>query len=135
MTSVAFRCEAVASDLRGSREVVLGAYCGRSPRLAARWLNARARKLAHLLDPAPESAHLRDAPLVAVQHAPCPQAELRAWAESHRAYEQVMAALAQGRPFLLTVRDYDAEYALRVHPTPGRRPSQVPAARQRPAFR
>lgn len=49
--AVAFRCEAVAQDLSGSREIMLGFYRGGSPRLAARWLRSTAQHLAALLAP------------------------------------------------------------------------------------
>ncbi|MFB8774997.1 hypothetical protein [Streptomyces broussonetiae] len=48
---VAFRCEAAAYDLSGSREVLLATYRGRSPRLAARWLRGSAHRFARLLSP------------------------------------------------------------------------------------
>jgi len=125
---IAFRCEATAHDLSGTREVLLAAYRGRSPRLAARWLRAEALRLARLLSPDPEAVFLRDASLTAAgPDVPRPDAELRAWADSEQAYEHALRALATGRPFLFTVTDYDARYSLRVYPLPTRRPAPLQA--------
>lgn len=120
---VAFWCEAIARDLSGCREVLLATYRGHSPRLAARWLRASARRYAWLLSPDFGALGLRDAPLVlARSEIPRPDVELRAWADSDRAYEQALRALAAGRVFVFTVTDYDARYCLRVYPLPTRRP-------------
>lgn len=120
---VAFRCEATAHDLSGSREVLLATYRGRSPRLAARWLRASAHRFARLLSPDGGALGLNDAPLVlAGSEVPRPDVELRAWAECDRAYEQALRALATGRAFVFTVADYDARYSFRVYPLPTRRP-------------
>ncbi|MGW0879034.1 hypothetical protein [Streptomyces sp. NPDC002671] len=126
---VAFRCEAIAHDLSGSREVLLATYRGRSARLAARWLRAEAHHLARLLSPDPGAPFLRDAPLTtAGPDVPHPGAELRAWADSDHAYEHALRSLATGRAFVFTVTDYDARYSLRVYPLPTRRqaPPQAP---------
>lgn len=124
---VAFRCEATANGLGDSREILLATYRGRSPRLAARWLRASALRLAALLDPAPEAAYLHSAPLVPTgPQVPRPDVELRALADSDRAYEQALRALAAGRPVVFTVTDYDARYSLRVYPLPTRRPAPAP---------
>jgi hypothetical protein len=120
---VAFRCEATAQDLSGSREVLLATYRGRSPRLAARWLRASAYRFSRLLSQDLGSASLGNAPLILVgPESPRPDVELRAWANSDRAYEQALRALAAGHVFAFTVTDYDARYALRVYPLPTRRP-------------
>lgn len=128
---VAFRCEATAHDLSGSREVLLAIYWGRSPRLAARWLRASAHRFARLLSPDVGALSLRGAPLLlAGPEVPRPDVELRAWADSDAAYEQALRALAGGRVFVFTVTDYDARYCLRVYPLPTRRPR----LRQHPAL-
>ncbi|CAK7287192.1 conserved hypothetical protein [Streptomyces misionensis JCM 4497] len=120
---IAFRCEATAHDLGGSREILLATYLGRSPRLAARWLRAEAHHLARLLSPASDALYLRDAPLtVAGPDLPRPDAALRAWAGDERAYEYVLRSLATGRAFVFTVTDSDARYSLHVYPLPTRRP-------------
>lgn len=125
---VAFRCEATAHDLGGSREILLATYRGRSPRLAARWLRAFALRLAGLLDPTPEAAYLHSAPLIPTgPEAPRPDVGLRALANSDRAYEQALRTLAAGRPVAFTVTDYDARYSLRVYPLPTRRPAPAPS--------
>jgi hypothetical protein len=126
---LAFRCEATAHDLDGSREVLLATHRGRSPRLAGRWLRAEAHRLARLLSPDTEALTLRDAPLRATDpDTPRPDVELRAWAESDQAYEHALSALAKGRAYVFTVTDYDARYSLRVYPLAARRqaPGQVP---------
>lgn len=135
---LAFRCEATAHDLSGTREILLATYRGRSARLAARWLRAEAYRLARLLSPDPATLSLRDAPLItAGPDSPCPDAELRAWADSDHAYEHALRSLATGRAFVFTVTDYDARYSLRVYPLPTRRqaPPQAPVpARCPPHF-
>lgn len=119
---VAFRCEATAHDLSGSREVLLGTYRGRSPRLAARWLRTSAHRLSRLLSPDCRTMSLGDAPLVLTgPEVPRPDVELRAWAESDPAYEQALITLAAGRAFVFTVTDYYARYSLRVYPLLTRR--------------
>lgn len=125
----AFRCEATAYDLSGSREILLATYRGRSPRLSARWLRAEAHKLARLLSPAPGALFLRDAPVTAAgPDAPRPDAELRAWADDDGAYEHALRSLAAGQALMFTATDYDARYFLRAYPLPTRRPapSQAP---------
>ncbi|BCM68164.1 hypothetical protein EASAB2608_03498 [Streptomyces sp. EAS-AB2608] len=127
---IAFRCEATAHDLSGSREVLLATYHGRSPRLAARWLRAEAHRLARLLSPDPDARFLREAPLTAAGlDIPRPDAALRAWADDDRAYEHALRSLAAGRALTFTVTDYDARYSLRVYPLPTHRPTlpQAPA--------
>ncbi|WP_228034719.1 hypothetical protein, partial [Streptomyces spongiae] len=126
---IAFRCEATAHGLGGTREVLLATYRGRSPRLAARWLRAQAVHLARRLSLDPGAVFLRDAPLITTwPDVPRPDAELRAWAESDQAYEHALRTLAAGGAFMFAVTDYDARYALRVYPLPTRRqaPPQAP---------
>ncbi|MFC9910447.1 hypothetical protein [Streptomyces sp. NPDC127197] len=121
---IAFRCEATAHDLSGTREVLLATYRGRSPRLATRWLRAQALHLARLLSPDPGAVFFRDAPLITARpDVPRPDAELRGWAASDQAYEHAIRALAAGRAFVFEVTDYDARYSLRVYPLPTRRPA------------
>ncbi|MDO0913598.1 hypothetical protein QQM39_22975 [Streptomyces sp. DT2A-34] len=121
---IAFRCEATAHDLSGSREFLLATYRGRSPRLATRWLRAEAHRLAGLLSPAPDAVFLQDAPLTAAgPDVPRPDVDLRAWADDDRAYEYALRSLATGRAFVITVTDCDARYSLRVYPLPTRRPA------------
>ncbi|TGN74552.1 hypothetical protein E5083_20335 [Streptomyces bauhiniae] len=118
---IAFRCEATAHDLGGSREILLATYRGRSPRLAARWLRAEAHRLARLLSPALGALFLRDAPFTAAgPDVPRPDAELRAWADDERAYEHALRSLASGRALMFTATDYDARYSLRAYPLPTR---------------
>ncbi|MGM9332122.1 hypothetical protein [Streptomyces murinus] len=125
---IAFRCEATAHDLGGTREVLLATYRGRSPRLAARWLRAEALHLSRLLSPDPEAKFFRDAPLaIAGPEAPRPDAELRAWAAGDQAYEHALRALAAGRAFMFAVTDCDARYSLRVYPLLARRPTPARA--------
>ncbi|MFI1354918.1 hypothetical protein ACH4TV_15315 [Streptomyces sp. NPDC020898] len=65
---------------------------------------------------------LHDAPhILAGPEIPRPDAELRAWADSDRAYEQALRALAVGHVIVFTVTDYDARYSLCVYPLPSRR--------------
>ncbi|MBT2421304.1 hypothetical protein J7F01_35290 [Streptomyces sp. ISL-22] len=132
---IAFRCEAVAHDLSGTREVLLATYRGWSPRLAARWLRAEAFRLARLLSPHPGAKFLGNAPLTtAGPDVPRPDAELRAWASSDQAYEHALRTLAAGRAFIFTVMDYDARYSIRVYALPTRRPAppQAPVPARHP---
>lgn len=128
----AFRCEATAHDLSGSREILLATYRCRSPRLAARWLRAEAHKLARLLSPAPGAPFLRGAPFAAAgPDVPRPDAELRAWADDDGVYEHALRSLATSLPLMFTATDYDARYSLRAYPLSSRRP--VPSEAPVPA--
>jgi hypothetical protein len=126
--AVAFRCEVTAHDLSGSREVILAYYRAASPRLAARWMRAEARRLARLLAPEPRAPHLRSVLLVAAGPA-CmrPDVDLLAWASSDEQYERALRALSCGKDCFLTVTDSDARYCVRVYALATRKPSQSPA--------
>ncbi|GAA3237400.1 hypothetical protein GCM10010493_06160 [Streptomyces lavendulae subsp. grasserius] len=126
-TALAYRCEAVATDLQGSREVLLATYRATTPRLAARWVRAEALRLVRLLCPQPESPSLRNAPLVVVgDAAPRPDLALLGWTANDAEYERTISALGAGDCFLLGVNDYDARYTLNVYPLPTRNP--IPTA-------
>ncbi|SDL43624.1 hypothetical protein [Streptomyces indicus] len=136
-TTHTYRCEAVAHDLTGNREVILDTYRAATPRLAARWARQAARRYACLLAPAPTAPYLRSAPLVEAEpDGPRPDAALHAWADSAEQYEHALHTLAAGRAYAITATDYDARYALCVYPLPVRRPSPTPpparSARARP---
>ncbi|WP_206306830.1 hypothetical protein [Streptomyces sp. F001] len=123
---IGYRCEAVATPLDNPRrEIILGTYHARSPRLAARWLRREARCLARRLDPDPRAPWLYAAPLVPIGN-PRSADFLRAWASDAHRYANAIAKLAARVPYQLTVTDHDARYALIVAPAPIRRPAQFP---------
>ncbi|MGW1489763.1 hypothetical protein [Streptomyces sp. NPDC002402] len=114
---IAYQCEVVAHDLAGAREVLLGHYRARSPRLAARWLWSEAERLARLLAPLPSVPCLRNAPLFAVDpDCSRPDDELLAWTRDDRRFEQALRTLAACNPYAFAVTDYDAQYAFCAYP-------------------
>jgi hypothetical protein len=119
----AFRCEVIAQDLTGSREVMLAHYRAASPRLAARWMRAEAQRLARLLAPDPSAPHWQAAPLVTT-NLPClrPDNSLHAWANNGERYDYVLWALGSGNTYLLNVTDHDARYSVRAYALPASRP-------------
>lgn len=121
LPTASFACAVVACGRVGWREVVVSACgCG-SPRLAVRWLRSEARRLAGLLAPDPGSPFFGGGVLVPGEPGmPRPDIELRAWAGSEARYGSALAELAAGRPFVLSVVDCDAVYALRALPVPVR---------------
>ncbi|WP_229899599.1 hypothetical protein [Streptomyces capoamus] len=115
--------------MSGSREVILAYYRASSPRLAARWMRAEAQRLARLLAPAPTAPHFRSVLLVATgPTCPRPDDELLAWAGSDERYEHALRTLQAGKDYLLSVADYDAQYAVRVYVLPTQSPA--PAGRR-----
>lgn len=124
----AYRCEVIARNLTGTREVILAAYRAITPRLAARWARTTARRYAELLAPAPTAPYLDRAPLIeAGPGSPRPDVALHRWADSPEQYEAALRTLAEGRAYVIAVDDYDAWYELRVDPVPVHRPFPPPA--------
>ncbi|MFD7407777.1 hypothetical protein ACFV7R_35120 [Streptomyces sp. NPDC059866] len=123
---IGYRCEAVAIPLDNPRrEIILGAYNARSPRLAARWLRQEAQCLARRLDADPRAPWLYAAPLI-LGGDMRPADFLRAWAGDANRYANAIAKLAARVPYQLTVTDHDARYALIVAPALIRRAPQFP---------
>ncbi|WP_016908359.1 hypothetical protein [Streptomyces xiaopingdaonensis] len=121
---LAYRCEAIAQDLTGSCEVVLSTYRAMTPRLAAGWARHTARRYAGLLAPVPTAGYLLRAPLTeTAPDGPRPEVVLLGWADSVEHYEHALRTLVAGRPYVLTLTDYDAVYSLRLDPVPVRRPA------------
>lgn len=128
---LAFHCAATANDLSGAREVILATYPAPTPRLAVRWMQAEALRLARLLDPHPDGPYLGGAPVVPTGPAcPRPDAHLYAWAREPGRYEQALFTLATAEPYRVGVTDYDARYNLLAAPLlmpPKPPPPQSPA--------
>ncbi|GAA1666560.1 hypothetical protein GCM10009680_02650 [Streptomyces yatensis] len=114
---LAFHCAATAHDLSGAREVVLATYRAPTPRLAVRWMQAEALRLARLLDPHPGEPYLGRAPVVPTgPMCPRPHAYLYAWAREPGRYEQALFTLAAAESYRVSVADYDARYNLLAAP-------------------
>lgn len=114
---LAFHCVSTAHDLSGAREVILATYRAPTPRLAARWMQVEAQRLARLLDPRPGALYFGWAPLVPTgPTCPHPHAYLHAWAQEPGQYEQALLTLAAAEPYRISVTDYDARYNLLAAP-------------------
>lgn len=114
-----FVCEQLASAVTDDDALVcvLGHYRATSPRLAVRWLRHRTRRLADQLDP-PEPWP-GDAPLDVVPVAdPTAPDHLRQWSADPAAHERLMARLAVGHAFRLTVIEDDSRFAFTVDAFP-----------------
>lgn len=122
---VGYRCEALATPLDGKRAVVLAAHNARSPRLAARWLQAQAERLARRLDPDPFAPWLHSAPLVLTGDTHAADV-LRRWVRDPAKYADAIQKLAARVSYHLTITDSDARYSLIAAPVPVRRPQQFP---------
>ncbi|MGW8876404.1 hypothetical protein [Streptomyces mirabilis] len=123
--SIGYRCEALATPLDGKRAVVLAAHNVRSPRLAARWLQGQAERLARHLDPDPFAPWLHAAPLVLTGDTRAADV-LRTWVRDPVKYADAIQKLAARVSYNLTVTDSDARYSLIAAPVPIRRPPQFP---------
>lgn len=127
--SLAFHCSATAHGLSGTREVIFATYRAPTPRLAARWMQAEALRLARLFAPHPGEPYLGRAPVVPTgPTCPRPHACLYAWAQEPGQYEQALFTLAAAEPYRVSVTDYDARYNLLAAPLlMPPRPPQSPA--------
>jgi hypothetical protein len=117
-------CDVVAWPGDLSREIYLGGYWAKTPRLAVRWLRGQATRLTNALDPQPgvgwtrhgADGVLRRLPDVLPEGWPDPSHALRSWEEAEHAHEQTMASLLEERPFYLTTVDDSAYYLLSARP-------------------
>jgi len=115
--------------LDGKRTVVLAAYNARSPRLAARWMQGQADRLARRLDPDPFAPWLYAAPLVLTGDTSAADV-LRTWVREPTKYADVIHKLAARVPYQLTATDSDARYSLIAAPVPIRRVPPFPPPAQ-----
>ena len=122
---VGYRCEALATPLDDKRAVVLAVHNARSPRLAARWLQGQAERLARRLDLDPFAPWLHDAPVVLTGDTHSADV-LRTWVRDPAKYADAIQKLAAHVSYHLTVTDSDARYSLIAAPVPVRRPPQFP---------
>lgn len=110
-----------------------GASAG-TPRLAVRWLQTQADRLADLMDPQPWSMWVPMSPQgttplreVEADDRDVPE-ELRAWSNNHRAHEYAMGALSAGAHFRFVTGDSGTEIVLSARLVTAR----APGASQRP---
>lgn len=94
-----YRSEAVAAIPHG-HTYWLGSTSAPTPRLALRWLHARARDIADQLDP--------------------PAARpVRHWISDHQEHERALRQLVSGRPYTFTATEDSTRYILTASPTYG----------------
>ncbi|MEU9605085.1 hypothetical protein [Streptomyces sp. NPDC048057] len=92
-----FLCEAVAYCPHANRKFPLGSHAAATPRLALRWLHARAGDIIDQLDP----------PAAAVAHD---------WLADRAEHEWALELLAEGEPYDHIVREGKLRYLLSVLP-------------------
>ena len=92
-----YQCVANAFALQEGTAFLLGTYQATTPRLAIRWLRARAAQVIDQLDP--------------------PAAEpTYYWLADERYHEHALSALAEGQPFAYTIFDDGVRYVLSAQP-------------------
>ncbi|MGW5673812.1 hypothetical protein ACWEV4_01735 [Streptomyces sp. NPDC003860] len=92
-----FLCEAVAYCPHANRKFRLGSYTAGTPRLALRWLHARAGDIIDQLDP-PAAVVARD------------------WLDDQAEHERALGLLAGGEPYDRVVHEGELRYLLSVLP-------------------
>ncbi|GHC89456.1 hypothetical protein GCM10010349_77280 [Streptomyces flavofungini] len=121
---VAVWCECTigaARDNTAAREWVLDGYTAPSPRLAMRWFDVWAPRLANHIDPPLDIAWFEGPHKIGairvVEHERCdPATPLRAWPSDVELHDQALAALCEGAVFRLTVMDRHGCYSLSARP-------------------
>lgn len=131
----AYWCEVLAEgEVYGTRETVpfvLGTFQTISPKLALRWLQSEAERIADRLDPDPErSAWVK--PWMCVGTVPLPDcpAELRVWAETPEEHQAARDQLREGAPLCVVIPDGGCRYTLTIWPVtvpPPRSSTTLPA--------
>lgn len=92
-----YQCEATACPASQGMTFALGTHQARTPRLAMRWLRARARDVIDQLDP--------------------PTADpARHWLTDEHHHEHALSHLADGRAYVHTIHDEDVHYVLSARP-------------------
>lgn len=117
-------CDVIAWPQELSKEINLGGHLAKTPRLAVRWLQDQALRLARALDPQPgegwaqgeAAGALRLLPDRLPHDWPDPGLTLRTWHGDHQAHETGMEVLCRGQPFTLTAQDYSAYFMLSARP-------------------
>ncbi|WP_331719444.1 hypothetical protein [Streptomyces sp. NBC_01174] len=112
-------CEITAHSPDRMGHWLLATYGTSTPRLALRWLTARAGELADRLDPDPHEVTWADegAFRLSAPDGLDPSEHLRLWQADLVAHEHMMQALAVGSPVVLTVHDDAALYTLTAYRT------------------
>ncbi|MEV0012725.1 hypothetical protein [Streptomyces sp. NPDC047973] len=110
-------CEITAHSPDRMGQWLLATYGARTPRLALRWLTARAGELAAHLDPDPQEVTWAEesAFRLSALDGCDPGEQLRSWQADLVAHEHMMQALAVGSPIALTVHDDAALYTLTAY--------------------
>ncbi|EPH40323.1 hypothetical protein ABT390_13455 [Streptomyces aurantiacus] len=104
-----------------AREWLLDGYAAPSPRLAMRWFDVWAPRLADRIDPPLDAVWLEGPHKVGavrvVTHDPAdPVAPLRAWPYDIEEHEQALTALCDGTVYRLAVTDRHGCYSLSARP-------------------
>ncbi|MFE9612683.1 hypothetical protein [Streptomyces sp. NPDC006012] len=127
----AYWCEVLAEgEVYGTRETVpyvLGTFQTISPKLALRWLQGEAERIADRLDPAPErSAWVK--PWMQVGTVPVPDCptEFRFWIEDPDEHHAARVQLKDGAPLSVVIPDKGCRFTLTVWPVAVSRPESIP---------
>ncbi|MBW1596489.1 hypothetical protein [Streptomyces sp. JJ38] len=126
-----YLCSALALPVATGHEIVLGRHRAWTPRLALRWLQGQAGRLADALDPVPGHGPfpawvLRPVPT----DAPDPGGVIRAWLRDHQRQSEQLASLRAGDHVSVIARDAELLYALCAQPIP----AEVPRSRNSTAL-
>ncbi|MGW1819095.1 hypothetical protein ACWCQM_36730 [Streptomyces sp. NPDC002125] len=110
-------CEITAHSPDRMGQWLLATYGTSTPRLALRWLTARAGELAAHLDPDPQEVTWASERMfrLSAPDGRDPGEQLRAWQADLVAHEHMMQALAVGSPIAVTVYDDAALYTLTAY--------------------
>ncbi|MFD9563152.1 hypothetical protein [Streptomyces sp. NPDC059994] len=120
-TPAGYWCEVLAEgEVYGTRErvpYVLGTYPAPSVRLALRWLQGQARRIADRLDPDPDRFAWVES-WMRVDPVPVPDcpAELRFWADDPTEHQEACDQLSEGAPLSVVIPDNGCRYTLTVWP-------------------
>lgn len=136
----AYWCEVLAEgEVYGTRETVpyvLGAFQTISPKLALRWLQGEAARIAERLDPDPECCPWAK-PWMCLDTVPVPDCptELRFWALDAEERQAARDQLKDGAPLSVVIPDTGCRFTLSVWPVavpPSESSLTLPAADGQP---
>ncbi|MFD9074963.1 hypothetical protein [Streptomyces lasiicapitis] len=124
MRPAAVWCECTiggAPENTAAREWLLDGYAAPSPRLAMRWFDVWAPRLADRIDPPLDAVWLQGPHKIGavrvVEHDPSdPATPLRAWPYDIELHDQALAALCEGLVFRLAAMDRHGCYSLSARP-------------------